>query len=71
MVRHMYMLSQAVDSAYEDTLFDCEIRDWEKFSLLPQATQQAVLEVIRSGKVPKELQTLMRKLKDTDIVVCT
>jgi hypothetical protein len=33
----MYALSYAVDS-YEDALLDCEIRDWEKFGLLLQAT---------------------------------
>jgi len=54
-----------------DSVLDCEIRDWERFGLLPQATQQAVLEVIQSGKVPNELQTLMRRLKEAGIVVCT
>jgi len=52
-------------------LLDCEIRDWERFSLLPQSTQQAVLEVIQSGKVPPDLQTLMRRLKEAGVVVCT
>ncbi len=55
----------------DDLVLDCEIRDWEKFGLLPQATQQAVLEVIQSGKVPNELQPLMRRLKKAGIVVCT
>ncbi len=54
-----------------DSVLDCEIRDWERFGLLPQATQQAVLEVIHSGKVPNELQTLMRRLREAGIVVCT
>jgi hypothetical protein len=30
-----------------------------------------VLEVIYSGKVPNELQSLMRRLKEAGIVVCT
>ncbi|AAL64124.1 hypothetical protein [Pyrobaculum aerophilum] len=54
-----------------DFVLDCEIRDWERFSLLPQSTQQAVLEVIQSGKVPPDLQTLMRRLKEAGVVVCT
>jgi len=60
-----------VTALRNDSVFDCEIRDWERFGLLPQATQQAVLEVIQSGKVPNELQTLMRRLKEAGIVVCT
>ena len=55
----------------DDLVIDCEIRDWERFGLLPQTTQQAVLEVIYSGKVPNELQSLMRRLKEAGIVVCT
>jgi hypothetical protein len=55
----------------DDLVFDCEIRDWERFGLLPQATQQTLLEVIQSGKVPNELQPLMRRLKEAGIVVCT
>ena len=54
-----------------DSALDCEVRDWERFGLLPKATQQAVLEVIYSGKVPNELQSLMRRLKEAGIVVCT
>ncbi|MEM0484097.1 MAG: hypothetical protein QW434_05305 [Pyrobaculum sp.] len=54
-----------------DYVLDCEIRDWDRFSLLPQSTQQAVLEVIQSGKVPPDLQTLMRRLKEAGVVVCT
>jgi hypothetical protein len=54
-----------------DLVLDCEIRDWERFVLLPQATQQAVIEVIHSGKVPNELQAPMRRLKEAGIVVCT
>lgn len=54
-----------------ESVLDCEIRDWERFGLLPQATQQAVLEAIQSGRVPSDLQTLMRRLKETGIVVCT
>ncbi|AET32043.1 hypothetical protein ODS41_01535 [Pyrobaculum sp. 3827-6] len=54
-----------------DFVLDCEIRDWERFSLLPQSTQQAVLEVIQSGRVPPDMQALMRRLRDAGVVVCT
>jgi len=52
-------------------VIDCEIKDWEKFGALPQSTQKAVLEVIQSGKVPKDLLPLMKRLKDTGVVICT
>ncbi|MGC8994084.1 MAG: hypothetical protein ACP5J0_01695 [Pyrobaculum sp.] len=54
-----------------DFVLDCEIRDWERFSLLPQSTQLAVLEVIQSGRVPPDMQALMRRLRDAGVVVCT
>jgi len=52
-------------------VFDCEIRDWEKFGALPQSTQKAVLEAIQSGKVPKDLLPLMKRLKEVGVVICT
>ncbi len=60
-----------VPALNDDLVLDCEIRDWERFGLLPQVAQQALLEVIQSGKVPNELQPLMRRLKEAGIVVCT
>jgi len=54
-----------------DSVLDCAIRDWERFGLLPQAIQQAVLEVIYSGEEPNELQSLIRRLKEAGIAVCT
>ncbi|MFN7106532.1 MAG: hypothetical protein ACK4M3_08150 [Pyrobaculum sp.] len=54
-----------------DTVLDCEIRDWDKFALLPLSTQQAVLEVIQSGKIPNELAALMKRLREAGVVICT
>ncbi|ACB40407.1 hypothetical protein [Pyrobaculum neutrophilum] len=54
-----------------DAVFDCEIRDWERFGLLPQTIQHAVLEAIQSGRIPRELRPLMTRLKDAGVVVCT
>ena len=53
------------------SVVDCEIRDFDKFALLPASVQHAVLEVMRSGKVPADLQALMKRLKEAGIVVCT
>lgn len=52
-------------------LVDCEIRDWERFALLPQHQQQIVLEAIQSGRVGPSLKALMRRLKEAGIVICT
>lgn len=54
-----------------ETVLDCEIRDWDRFALLPSSMQDALLEVIQSGKVPREMVALMRRLKESGIVVCT
>ncbi|MEZ0318880.1 MAG: hypothetical protein ABWK05_02665 [Pyrobaculum sp.] len=54
-----------------ESVLDCEIRDWDRFAVLPSSMQNAVLEVIRSGRVPSEMVTLMRRLKEAGIVVCT
>jgi len=55
----------------EVEVVDCEIRDWERFALLPLSTQNAILEVIQSGRIPKDLLPLMTRLQDAGIVVCT
>jgi len=60
-----------VDNIEENSVLDCEIRDWERFALLPLSMQNAVLEVIQSGRVPKDLLALMRRLRESGIVVCT
>jgi len=52
-------------------LLDCEIRDWERFSLLPLQQQQVVLESIQSGRASPSIRALLRRLKDAGIVVCT
>lgn len=54
-----------------EVLLDCEIRDWDRFSLLPQQTQQLIIEVIQSGKVPHDAVPLMRRLREAGVVVCT
>ncbi|MEM4577295.1 MAG: hypothetical protein QXU59_00475 [Pyrobaculum sp.] len=63
---HIFKLAEA-----SETLLDCEIRDWDRFSLLPQQTQQSILEIIQNGRVPPEMLPLMRRLKDAGVVVCT
>ncbi|MEZ0248771.1 MAG: hypothetical protein ABWJ97_05810 [Thermoproteus sp.] len=55
----------------EETLLDCEIRDWERFSLLPLQQQQVVLESIQSGRAGPSIRALLRRLRDAGIVVCT
>jgi len=60
-----------VGDVEENSVLDCEIRDWERFALLPLSMQNAVLEVIQSGRVPKDLLALMRRLRESGIVVCT
>jgi len=55
----------------EVEVVDCEIRDWERFALLPLSTQNTILEVIQSGRIPKDLLPLMTRLRDAGIVVCT
>jgi len=62
-----------LDSVSEDDerLLDCEIRDWERFSVLPTAVQQNIIEAIQNGKLTKSLIPLMVKLRDAGIIVCT
>jgi len=52
-------------------VLDCEIGDREKFGKLPPSTQRAVLDAIQSGKIPADLLPLVRRLKETGIIVCT
>ena len=60
-----------VGDVEENSVLGCEIRDWERFALLPLSTQNAVFEVIRSGRVLKDLLALMRRLRESGILVCT
>jgi len=55
----------------ESEVLDCEIRDWERLGALPLSMQDSILEAIQSGKVPKSLLPLIRRLRDAGIVVCT
>ncbi|CCC81361.1 hypothetical protein [Thermoproteus tenax] len=55
----------------EDTLLDCEIRDWDRFSLLPSQQQQIVLEAIQSGRASPSIKALLRRLREAGIVICT
>ncbi len=57
--------------AEEEALVDCEIRDWDRFSLLPQQQQQVILESIQSGRASPSIRALLRRLKEAGIVVCT
>lgn len=52
-------------------ILDCEVRDWERFGILPLSIQEAVLEAIAAGKVPRSLLALMARLRDAGIVICT
>lgn len=61
----------ALIKADTNLIYDCEIRDWERFGLLPAATQQAILEAIQGGRVPRELIPLMTRLREAGIVICT
>ncbi|MEM1572547.1 hypothetical protein [Pyrobaculum sp.] len=54
-----------------NTVIDCEIRDWDRFAKLPPSMQNAVIEIIQSGKIPEDMKTLMRRLREAGIVVCT
>ncbi|MFB6490001.1 MAG: hypothetical protein TU35_001935 [Thermoproteus sp. AZ2] len=55
----------------EEELVDCEIRDWDRFAVLPPRQQQVVLEAIQSGRVSPSLRALLRRLRDAGIVICT
>ncbi|MEL9990038.1 MAG: hypothetical protein QXP98_03245 [Thermoproteus sp.] len=53
-------------------LGDCEVRDFETFSsIIPPSLQSAVLDAIRGGVVPDELKPLLRRLRETGVIVCT
>jgi hypothetical protein len=54
----------------EEELVDCEIRDWDRFAILPPHQQQVVLEAIQSGRASPSLRALLRRLRDAGIVVC-
>jgi len=60
-----------VGDVEKNSVLDCEIRDWERFALLPLSMQNAVLEVIQSRRVLKDLLALMRRLRESGILVCT
>ncbi|KUO87470.1 MAG: hypothetical protein AT715_03155 [Thermoproteus sp. JCHS_4] len=68
---HTFSVVLKKPAAEEDRLLDCEIRDWERFSLLPLQQQQVVLESIQSGRASPSIRALLRRLKDAGIVVCT
>jgi len=51
-------------------LDNCEIRDLERFSLLPSSIQQLLLTAVESGVGPPTLYPLMVKLRDAGVVVC-
>lgn len=55
----------------ETVVLDCEVRDWERFGLLPTTTQETVLEAIQGGRIPRELLPLMTRLRNYGVVVCT
>ncbi|MGC9169264.1 MAG: hypothetical protein ACP5HD_00780 [Thermoproteus sp.] len=68
---HTFSVVLKKPTAEEDVLLDCEIRDWDRFSLLPVQQQQVVLESIQSGRASPSVRALLRRLKDAGIVVCT
>ncbi len=68
---HTFSVVLKKPAVEEEALVDCEIRDWDRFSLLPQQQQQVVLESIQSGRVSPSVRALLRRLKEAGIVVCT
>ncbi|ABP51715.1 MAG: hypothetical protein OWQ51_03770 [Pyrobaculum arsenaticum] len=51
-------------------LRDCEVRDFERFALLPSFVQQLVLTSIEVGEAEGQLLPILLRLRDYGVVVC-
>ncbi len=61
-----------VEEGRVERLADCEVRDFEMFSMLvPPTLQNAVLDALRAGSIPPELAPLFKRLKEAEVLVCT
>ncbi|AEA12401.1 hypothetical protein TUZN_0917 [Thermoproteus uzoniensis 768-20] len=60
------------EAATAQPVANCEVNDFDAFSsLVPPALQNAVLDALRAGSIPPELQPLLRRLREAGILVCT
>ncbi|MGC8974176.1 MAG: hypothetical protein ACP5KY_08240 [Thermoproteus sp.] len=60
------------EAAEVQSVADCEVSDFNAFSsLVPPTLQNAVLDALRAGSIPPELQPLFRRLREAGILVCT
>ena len=50
---------------------DCEVRDFERFSLLTGTVQQLILTSIEAGEGPGFLYPLFLRLRDFGVLVCS
>lgn len=50
---------------------DCEVRDFDKFSLMPHAVQEMVIAVVEGGKGPPYLYPLFLVLRDAGVLACS
>ncbi|MFN3805266.1 MAG: hypothetical protein ACK4SY_09435 [Pyrobaculum sp.] len=55
---------------YEVAVSDCEIRDFERFSLLTHTVQTEVLSAVETGRGPSALYPIFVKLRDFGVLVC-
>ncbi|MFN7106436.1 MAG: hypothetical protein ACK4M3_07645 [Pyrobaculum sp.] len=55
---------------YELVISDCEIRDFERFSLLTHTVQTEVLTAVEAGRGHTSLYPIFAKLKDFGVLVC-
>ncbi|MEZ0319687.1 MAG: hypothetical protein ABWK05_06835 [Pyrobaculum sp.] len=50
---------------------DCEVRDFERFSLMPHTVQDLVMAVVEGGRGPPYLYPLFLILKDAGVLTCS